>query len=53
MKKGSELWGSLKNFMEKSHKKIEQSFDTVMNAIDGVEYREQLTAKPEPQKEPS
>ncbi len=43
------MWGGLKSFMEKSHKKIEQSFDSVMNAIDGVEYREQLPAKPQPQ----
>lgn len=36
--------------MEKSHRKIEKSFDTVMNAIDGVEYRDQPQhPEPEPQ----
>ena len=34
------MWGGLKNLYEDATKKLEKGVDTVLNKIDGVEYRQ-------------
>ena len=34
------MWGGFKTFMEKTTKKLEYGMDTMMNKIDGIDYRQ-------------
>jgi hypothetical protein len=38
--KKNDVWVGFKNFVEKTSLKLEKGFDTVLNKIDGIEYRE-------------